>query len=97
MSDINRNLHRSFERSLLALVHADVKDAFPQIKHVIKAAGVTQCGFGGVNRIYYVEIRVPGLPRYKWVGRAASATVARADGWYSFLCKYGPDKDNPDD
>lgn len=77
MADINT----IFCRKLLSLVHADARKAFPQIKNVVQACGVTTWRRGQ----WCAEIDVPGRQRFFWEGRAESATEARANAWRALL------------
>lgn len=76
-----------FERQLLKLMHADVRKAFPQIKDLRAAAGVT-----GDGRDWFVEIDVPDLPRFSHECRAYSATEARYLAWSAFMARHAPEE-----
>ena len=77
MTDINA----AFCRQLLKIVHADVRKAFPQIKNVVQAVGVTTLRTGQ----WCAEIDVPGRKQFFWEGQAYSATEARAKAWQALL------------
>lgn len=79
------DLNTAFDRALLKRVHADVRQAFPQIRNLTDAAGVTTHRTGH----HFVEITVPRLPRYVWEGRAYDRYEARAKAWQAFMRKNG--------
>lgn len=79
----------AFARSLLNVVHADVRKAFPKIKNIIAACGVTN-HLRGNRPQWFAEIDVPSQQPFSWEGRADSATEARAKAWQAFLNERAP-------
>lgn len=78
-----------FTRLLLKRVHAEVREAFPEIRNVVQCVGVTNTMRGG-NRQWFVQITTPGRPIFNHDCRAYNATEARYKGWNAFLQKYAP-------
>lgn len=79
------NFDTLFCRQLLKQTHAEIRRAFPEIKNVVKCAGVTSTMRGQ----WFVQIATPGRAMFNHDCRAYNATEARHKAWSAFLRQYG--------
>lgn len=79
------SIDQAFGRALLALVHRDVRKAFPDFGDLMQVASVTGPSLG----CYFVEIVPDGIERFYWEGNASDKYEARFKAWHAFLRKYG--------